>query len=128
MRTDYSNAASYCGLFKTPTLRNVDTRKVFFHNGVFRSLDQVLHFYVERETDPGKWYPKLPDGEIDRYDDLPSQYRGNVDVVDAPHDRKFGEKPALDDGEIADIVAFLGTLNDGYTPAGGATGAATPHP
>jgi cytochrome c peroxidase len=84
---------------------------------VFRSLDQVLHFYVERETDPAKWYPKLPDGEISRYDDLPAQYRGNVDIVDAPYDRKVGEKPALDDAEIADIIAFLGTLTDGYRPA-----------
>jgi len=25
----------YCGLFKTPTLRNVATRGVFFHNGRF---------------------------------------------------------------------------------------------
>ena len=116
MRRDYEGTAAYCGLFKTPTLRNVATRKVFFHNGVFRSLDQVLHFYVERETDPAKWYPKLPSGEIDRYDDLPAQYRGNVDVVDAPYDRKLGEKPALDDAEIADIIAFLGTLTDGYRP------------
>ena len=44
MRQDYTTAAAYCGLFKTPTLRNVATRKVFFHNGVFRSLEQVLHF------------------------------------------------------------------------------------
>jgi cytochrome c peroxidase len=117
MRRDYQGMAAYCGLFKTPTLRNVARRKVFFHNGVFRSLDQVLHFYVERETDPGKWYPKLPNGEIDRYDDLPAQYRGNVDVVDAPYDRKLGEKPALDDTEIADIIAFLGTLTDGYRPS-----------
>jgi cytochrome c peroxidase len=114
MRKDYENAAAYCGLFKTPTLRNVATRKVFFHNGAFRSLDQVLHFYVERETDPAKWYPKLSNGEIDRYDDLPQQYRGNVDVVDAPYDRKPGETPALNDSEIADIIAFLGTLTDGY--------------
>ena len=106
-----------CGLFKTPTLRNVATRKAFFHNGVFRSLEQVLHFYVERETDPARWYAKLPDGETERYDDLPVQYRGNVDVVDAPYDRKIGEKPALDDAEIADIIAFLGTLTDGYQPA-----------
>jgi cytochrome c peroxidase len=122
MRKDYTDAASYCGLFKTPTLRNVATRKVFFHNGVFRSLDQVLHFYVERETDPAKWYAKLPNGEIERYDDLPAQYRGNVDLVDAPYDRKLGEKPALDDAEIADIIAFLGTLTDGYRLGVGADG------
>jgi cytochrome c peroxidase len=123
MREDYTTAAAYCGLFKTPTLRNVATRKVFFHNGVFHSLEQVLHFYVERETDPAKWYPKSPNGEIDRYDDLPAQYRGNVDVVDAPYDRKLGEKPALDDAEIADIVAFLGTLTDGYRPGASADAA-----
>jgi cytochrome c peroxidase len=116
MRTDYTDAAAYCGLFKTPTLRNVATRKVFFHNGVFRSLEQVLHFYVERESDPARWYPKLPSGEIDRYDDLPVQYRGNVDMVDAPYDRKPGETPALNESEITDIIAFLGTLNDGYRP------------
>jgi cytochrome c peroxidase len=123
MRTDYANAAAYCGLFKTPTLRNVATRKVFFHNGVFRSLEQVLHFYVERETDPAKWYPKLPNGEVDRYDDLPVQYRGNVDVVDAPYDRKQGEAPALNDSEIADVIAFLKTLTDGYRPDGASTSA-----
>jgi cytochrome c peroxidase len=121
MRKDYANAAAYCGLFKTPTLRNVATRKVFFHNGVFHSLDQVMHFYVERETDPAKWYPKLPSGEIDRYDDLPQQYRGNVDLIDAPYDRKHGEAPALNDSEIADIIAFLGTLTDGYRPDGHGT-------
>lgn len=116
MRKDYQSAPNYCGLFKTPTLRNVATRKAFFHNGVFRSLEQVLHFYVERETDPSR-HTKLPDGETERYDDLPVQYRGNVDVVDAPYDRRIGEKPALDDAEIADIIAFLGTLTDGYQPA-----------
>ncbi len=124
MRKDYTGTAPYCGLFKTPTLRNVATRKVFFHNGVFRSLDQVLHFYVERETIPAKWYPKLPNGAVDRYDDLPVQYRGNVDVVDAPYDRKLGETPALNDSEIADVIAFLGTLTDGYRsdqPSAGAT-------
>ena len=127
MRKDYTGAAAYCGLFKTPTLRNVATRKVFFHNGVFRSLDQVLHFYVERETNPAKWYPKLPNGEIDRYDDLPPQHRGNVDVVDAPYDKKPGEAPALNDSEIADVIAFLGTLTDGYRSDRPSAGTITGH-
>jgi cytochrome c peroxidase len=127
MRKDYIGTAAYCGLFKTPTLRNVATRKVFFHNGVFRSLDQVLHFYVERETNPSKWYPKLPNGEVDVYDDLPPPYRGNVDLIDAPYDRKFGEAPALNDSEIADIIAFLGTLTDGYRPGDRAAGAKRDH-
>jgi cytochrome c peroxidase len=114
LRQDYATTTAYCGLFKTPTLRNTATRKVFFHNGVFHSLEEVLHFYVERETDPAKWYPKLPDGTVDRYNDVPPAYRGNIDVVDAPFDSKPGDPPALNDAEIADVIAFLKTLTDGY--------------
>jgi cytochrome c peroxidase len=113
-RTDYTTSTAYCGLFKTPTLRNTATRKVFFHNGAFHSLEQVMHFYVERETQPAKWYPQRADGTLDRYNDLPPEVRGNVDVVDAPFDGKPGDPPALNDSEIADIIAFLNTLNDGY--------------
>jgi cytochrome c peroxidase len=50
LRKDFADTATYCGLFKTPSLRNVATRNVFFHNGVFHSLREVMHFYVERET------------------------------------------------------------------------------
>jgi cytochrome c peroxidase len=113
-RTDYAKSTAYCGLFKTPTLRNTATRKVFFHNGAFHSLEQVMHFYVERETQPAKWYPQRADGTLDRYNDLPAEYRGNVDVVDAPFDGKPGDPPALNETEIADIIAFLNTLTDGY--------------
>jgi cytochrome c peroxidase len=115
-RKDYAQSTSYCGLFKTPTLRNVATRKVFFHNGVFHSLDDVMHFYVERETNAEKWYPKLANSDIDAYDDLPQDYKRNVDTVDAPFDRQKGDQPALNDAEIADIIVFLKTLNDGYKP------------
>jgi cytochrome c peroxidase len=114
LRKDYATAPAYCGLFKTPTLRNAATRKVFFHNGAFHSLKEVMHFYVERETDPDKWYPKLGNGEVDRYNDLPPEYRGNIDIVDAPFDSKQGDPPALNEAEIADVIAFLKTLTDGY--------------
>jgi cytochrome c peroxidase len=114
LRSDHADTADYCGLFKTPSLRNVATRKVFFHNGVFHSLEEVMHFYVERETNPAKWYPRLANGEVDRYDDLPARYQQNVDVVDAPFNRKEGDEPALSDSEIGDVVAFLKTLTDGY--------------
>jgi cytochrome c peroxidase len=116
MRTDYATATAYCGLFKTPTLRNTATRHVFFHNGAFHSLEDVMHFYVERETDPARWYPKRSDGAIDRYNDMPPQYRGNIDIVDAPFDGKQDDPPALNDTEIADVIAFLKTLTDGYRP------------
>jgi cytochrome c peroxidase len=121
LRTDLTRQNNYCGLFKTPTLRNVATRAVFYHNGVFKTLDDAVRFYVERETRPGKWYPRSGKGEsgksakLDLYNDLPPALRANIDVADAPFDRKFGEAPALDDNEIADIVAFLKTLSDGYS-------------
>ena len=115
MRDDvYARQAANCGLFKTPTLRNVATRHVFFHNGVYTSLKDVVRFYVLRETEPEKIYPRGPDGRVKIYNDLPPQYRKNVDRIDAPFDRKRGDKPALDDAEIADMVAFLETLTDGY--------------
>jgi cytochrome c peroxidase len=121
-RHDLSGETEYCGMFKTPTLRNVAIRSVFFHNGRFHSLEDVLHFYVERDTDPHKWYPVVA-GRLDLFDDMPPQYRGNIDHIDAPLDRRYAEKPALDKAEIKDLIAFLNTLNDGYsaTPGGAET-------
>jgi cytochrome c peroxidase len=116
LRADYRSQKNYCGLFKTPTLRNVATRHAFFHNGVFHSLDDVLHWYVERDTEPRKWYPVDRHGNVLKYDDLPQQYHANIDVVDAPFDRKLGQPPALNAAEIADVIAFLNTLTDGYRP------------
>jgi cytochrome c peroxidase len=114
-RTDMRTAKQYCGMFLTPTLRNVARRKVFFHNGVFRSLTQVLDFYVERDIDPGRFYPRDTAGHVLKYDDMPPQYRANVDTVDAPFDRHPGDSPALTPAEIQDVIAFLDTLTDGYT-------------
>lgn len=45
---------------------------------------------------------------------MPPQYRGNIDIVDAPFDGKLGSPPALNDTDIADIIASLKTLTDGY--------------
>jgi cytochrome c peroxidase len=119
-RKDLATQTQYCGMFKTPTLRNVATRKVFFHNGYFHTLDAMMHFYVERDTDPRKWYPVVGGG-VQKFDDLPVRHRANVDHSDAPMDRAPGDKPALDALEIADVITFLGTLDDGYTAkAGGA--------
>ena len=118
MRTDaYAQQPANCGLFKTPTLRNVATRHVFFHNGVYASLTDVVRFYVQRDTHPELIYPRLPDGDVDTFNDIPLLDRPNVDVIDAPFDRHIGQPPALDDDEIAQVVAFLKTLTDGYTPS-----------
>ncbi len=114
-RTDMLRQTQYCGMFLTPTLRNVALRHVFFHNGVFHDLTQVLDFYVDRDIDPGRFYPRNAAGQVIKYDDIPPQYRANVDTVDAPFDRHLGDPPALTPGEIQDVIAFLDTLTDGYT-------------
>lgn len=112
-RTDQHAQQGYCGMFKTPSLRNVASRGTFLHNGVFTRLEDVVRFYAERDIHPEKWYPIDAHGRLVRYNDLPANLRAtNVDVIDAPLDRKPGDKPALDDVDVADIVAFLGTLTD----------------
>jgi cytochrome c peroxidase len=113
---DYAKQRENCAMFKTPTLRNVATRRAFFHNGVFHTLEDVVRFYAERNTNPEKWYPRQADGTVKQFDDVPKQYWANIDFVDPPFDRKFGDRPALDAGEIKDLVAFLNTLTDGYEP------------
>jgi cytochrome c peroxidase len=115
-RTDMRNETQYCGMFRTPTLRNVATRRVFFHNGVFHSLMEVQDFYNYRDTDPGRVYPRAADGTVTRFDDIPLAYRSNVDVEDPPFDRHLGDTPAMTPEEERDIIAFLRTLTDGYKP------------
>jgi cytochrome c peroxidase len=115
-RVDMASETQYCGLFTTPTLRNVATRKVFFHNGVFHTLQQVLDFYDFRDTAPQRVYPRTSDGTVAKYDDMPPQYHANVDKTDPPFDRKPGETPAMSPQDEADIIAFLYTLTDGYRP------------
>lgn len=110
-RTDLKGRAEYCGLFRTPTLRNVALRHSFFHNGYFHSLRDVVSFYVTRDTDPGRWYPHDADGTVRRYDDLPAAYWNNLNQ-DPPFGKKPNENPGVTDAEIDDIVAFLGTLTD----------------
>jgi cytochrome c peroxidase len=44
------------GKFKVPTLRNVDKRpntsfvKAYGHNGYFKSLEDIVHFYNTRDV------------------------------------------------------------------------------
>ena len=103
LRTDHSPAVlglpdPYCGKFKVPTLRNAATRSVFFHNGVFHSLNQVVHFYNTRDTNPEFWYPSTggagtptptpswalqlavtPGATVNAFNDLPPAHQGNID-------------------------------------------------
>lgn len=112
LRRDQQQQPHYCGLFKTPGLRNVSSRRVFFHNGRFHTLREALRFYVQRDTDPQRWYPRDRQGQIIKFDDLPPALRGNVDVIDRPLTRHLGDSPAWTDAEIDDVIAFLKTLDD----------------
>ncbi|HEY1991721.1 MAG TPA: cytochrome c peroxidase [Gammaproteobacteria bacterium] len=116
VRTDMQQQTRYCGMFLTPSLRNVATRRVFFHNGVFHTLGAVLDWYVNRDLDPARFYAKDATGKVSVYDDLPARFRANVDTTDAPFDRHPGGAPALTQAEMRDVIAFLKTLSDGYKP------------
>jgi cytochrome c peroxidase len=50
------------------------------------------------------------------FNDVPKEYQANIDYADAPFDVKPTDKPAMTDQDIKDIIAFIGTLNDGYHP------------
>jgi cytochrome c peroxidase len=104
LRADLRGRDEYCGLFRTPSLRNVALRPVFFHNGVYSTLEDAVRFYALRDADPTRVY-----GKDRRFDDLPRKYQSNLNK-EAP----FGARRALSEAEIADVVAFLKTLTDGY--------------
>jgi cytochrome c peroxidase len=143
LRNDHSPASPaapevHCGKFGTPTLRNVATRKVFFHNGVIHSLEQAIRFYNTRDTNPEIWYPTVggtprasadpsfptyglvttqyDGGTLQRFDDLPTAYHSNIDPQMPLDGRAAGSTPPMTEQNIADLVCFLGTLTDGYKP------------
>jgi len=106
LRADLAGHPEYCGLFRVPGLRNTAARRAYFHNGVFHSLQQVMDFYVARDSSPGKFYP-----DAQRFDDLRPQHRKNVNRA-PPFGGTAGGPPALTAAEIRDVLAFLGTLTD----------------
>jgi cytochrome c peroxidase len=116
LRSDIAGIQSLCGAFKVPSLRNVAIKQSYFHNGVFHSLQDVVDWYITRDTDPARWYvqadgvtPDIP------YNDLPAIYRANVNVTEAPYHP--ASAPSLTNSERKDVIAFLCTLTDDYSPA-----------
>ena len=87
------------GKQKVPTLRNVDLRptadfvKAYSHNGYFKSLEEIVHFYNTRDVSGAGW----PAPEV----------AANVNHTE------LGNLSLNKDEELA-IVAFLKTLSDGY--------------
>jgi cytochrome c peroxidase len=110
-RPPLPDSAKYCGMFKTPTLRNAAIRKTFFHNGAMTSLRNVIRFYNTRDTSPELWYPVV-DGVVQKFDDLPAPYRGNIDAQAPLDGRARHSSPAMSDQDVEDLLAFLQTLTD----------------
>jgi cytochrome c peroxidase len=102
-----SSDPKWCGFFRIPSLRNVAVRRRYMHNGVFSTLRETVAFYATRGTNPERWYPLGTP-----FDDVPDAYRPNVNTLALPYNRHKGDAPALDEGEIDAIVAFLETLTD----------------
>jgi cytochrome c peroxidase len=110
-RTDLTDQTEYCGRFKTPSLRNVATRHVFFHNGVYHRLEDAVRFYALRDTRPERIYPRGSKGQVQKFNDLPLTHRATING-DPPFGPQKSNKPVLSEQDIADLVAFLKTLTD----------------
>lgn len=83
------------GKFKVPTLRNVAIAAPYGHNGYFKTLKEIVHFYNTRDVVAENWpVPEYP-ATVNK-DEL-----GNLGLTDEQEDA---------------IVAFLMTLTDGYAP------------
>src|SRR5271163_2776154 len=84
-------------------------QKAFFHNGYFKSLKQVVHFYNTRDKYA---YPvtsgHCPNGTTEKVDCWPMpEVRNNIDMTSG--------NLGLTDEEENQIVAFMQTLSDGFT-------------
>jgi cytochrome c peroxidase len=100
---------NFCGKFRMPTLRNVAERPAYMHNGVFNNLADVVRFYSTRKSNPQRLY-----GPSGVPNDLPARYLGNLESTKAPFNRAPTAGPLLTEPEVADLVAFLRTLSDGF--------------
>lgn len=123
-RVDYQAfAPKNYGKQKVPTLRNVDKRpdpefvKAFGHNGYFKSLKDIVHFYNTRdakpvcEDDPGT---DIDESKFLAVEDAIVQGCWPRPEVEANvNTTELGNLHLTDDQEDA-IVAFMKTLSDGY--------------
>jgi cytochrome c peroxidase len=98
------------GKHKVMTLRNIELTPPYAHNGVFATLEEIVHFYNTRDTlpacadnnDPGFGVDCWPAPEVPQ----------NVNADELGNLRLTANQEAA-------IVAFLKTLTDGWGEANG---------
>ncbi len=104
------------GKHKVPTLRNVDKRygkgfpKAYGHNGYFKSLKSIVHFYNTRDVKD-----RCPDPFTIEKDALRMNCWPAPEVAENVNSDELGNLGLTDEEEDA-IVAFLETLSDGFLP------------
>jgi cytochrome c peroxidase len=112
-----SFADANMGKQKVPTLRNVDKWdpslgekvKAYSHNGYFKSLEGIVHFYNTRDI-----LPTCP-GDYTEAEALAANCWPAPEVAANVNTTELGNLGLTAEEEAA-IVAFLKTLSDGYTP------------
>jgi cytochrome c peroxidase len=127
------------GLFKAPSVRNSDKRpspdfvRAYMHNGVFKSLQEVVHFYNKRNIavnaagqevafdlrkgPPAGYTPLLPPPEV--------LHNAQNAAGLTPAQAAAGSGTVATNGQVgnlqltasqeADVVNFLKILTDGFT-------------
>jgi cytochrome c peroxidase len=101
------------GKQKVPTLRNVDKRpddgfiKAYMHNGYFKTLEGIVHFYNTRDVLP------VCAGAFTEAEALAADCWPEPEVAENVNTDELGDL-GLSPAEEAAIVAFLKTLSDGY--------------
>ena len=112
-RADYAAyAAANLGKHKVPTLRNVGLglpgiTKAYGHNGYFKTLQGIVHFYNTRDVKP------VCPGDYTEDQALAAKCWPAPEVTANVNAAELGNL-GLSDAEEAAIVAFLKTLSDGY--------------
>ena len=121
-RTDYATyAEANMGKHKVPTLRNVGLGpegvvKAYGHNGYFKTLEGIVHFYNTRDVLPE--CPSIHQSTGKSYTEaqaLDANCWPAPEVAANLNTRELGNL-GLSPAEEAAIVAFLKTLSDGYMP------------
>jgi cytochrome c peroxidase len=104
-------AADLLGAQKVPTLRNINKRiapdvvRSYMHNGYFKTLEEVVHFYNTRDTLP------RCEGELKAADAMAANCWPAPEVEATMNKDELGNLK-MTAGEEADLVAFLKTLDD----------------